>query len=63
MHAALAKRKMNVLVSRAASTLLDMTRRGLAGVVRASIHYYNTTDEIERFCEAIAALRGGVDNG
>ena len=55
---ALAAQKMNVLVSRAASTLLDMTRRGLAEVVRASLHYYNTEDEIERFCEAVEALSG-----
>ncbi len=61
--ATLAKRKMNVLVSRAASTLLDMTRRGLAEVVRASLHYYNTSEEIERFCEAVEALRGGKDDG
>jgi len=55
---ALAKQKMNVLVSRASSTLLDMTRRGLAEVVRASIHYYNTSDEIERFCKAVERLPG-----
>ena len=59
---ALAKRKMNVLVSRAPSTLLDMTRRGLAEVVRASVHYYNTSEEIERFCEAVEALIGGKDD-
>ena len=58
VRAALAKRKMNVLVSRAASTLLDMTRRGLAEVVRASLHYYNTTEEIERFCAAVEGLPG-----
>ena len=60
---ALAKQKMNVLVSRAASTLLDMTRRGLAEVVRASVHYYNTSGEIERFCAAVEALRDEGDGG
>ena len=63
MRDALAKQKMNVLVSRAASTLLDMTRRGLAEVVRASVHYYNTSGEIERFCEAVEALRDEGDGG
>lgn len=57
---ALAEKKMNVLVSRASSTLLDMTRRGLAEVVRASIHYYNDSDEIERFCEAVEEMTGNA---
>jgi selenocysteine lyase/cysteine desulfurase len=36
---------------------LDFEQRGLAtGVVRASPHYYNSEHEIERLCEAVAAL-------
>ncbi|MBL8895600.1 MAG: aminotransferase class V-fold PLP-dependent enzyme [Rhizobiales bacterium] len=50
---ALAQQKINVSVSSASSTLLDMNARGLAQVVRASIHYYNTEDEIARFAEAV----------
>jgi selenocysteine lyase/cysteine desulfurase len=52
----LAQQKMNVSVSMPASTRLDMDGRGLAGVVRASVHYYNTEEEIERFCDFIARL-------
>ena len=52
----LAGQKMNVSVSRAASTRLDMDGRGLAGVVRASVHYYNTEEEIERFCDFITRM-------
>ena len=52
----LAGQKMNVHVSRAASTRLDMDGRGLAAVVRASVHYYNTEEEIERFCAAVARM-------
>lgn len=33
----------------------DMEARDLPGVVRASLHYYNTEDELERFVEAISA--------
>ena len=47
---------INVSVSRKSSTLLDMTKRGLDDVVRASLHYYNTEEELARFCGAVAAL-------
>lgn len=40
----------NVSVSKARSARLDMDVRGLTAIVRASVHYFNTVDEIERFC-------------
>lgn len=52
----LTAQKINVSVSTVYSTRLDMDQRGLADVVRASVHYYNTEDEIERFCDAIFDL-------
>jgi selenocysteine lyase/cysteine desulfurase len=55
----LAQRAINVTVSTAASTLLDMQARGLTEVVRASVHYYNTEDEIARLCEAVASAPRG----
>lgn len=53
---ALAQSKINVTISRRSSTLLDMEARNLTSLVRASVHYYNSEDEVERFCAAIAAL-------
>ncbi|MEV4013426.1 aminotransferase class V-fold PLP-dependent enzyme [Nonomuraea angiospora] len=50
----LAGRSINVSVSRAPSTLLDMTDRGLPSVVRASVHYYNTEEEMDRLIEELA---------
>ncbi len=47
---------INVWTSTPASTLLDSTARRLATMVRASVHYYNTEDEIERLCTALRAL-------
>ena len=52
----LAEQKMNVSVSQADSTRLDMEQRGLAGVVRASVHYYNSEEEIERFCDFVTHM-------
>ncbi len=56
---ALTARAMNVTVSPAAYTRIDMDRRGLAEVVRASVHYYNTADEVERFTAAVADIAAG----
>lgn len=47
---ALRREGINVWFSDTASTRIDMERRGLASVVRVSVHYYNDVDEIERFC-------------
>ncbi|MEO8067857.1 MAG: aminotransferase class V-fold PLP-dependent enzyme [Flavobacteriales bacterium] len=33
---------------------LDLQARGIAGIMRASLHYYNTEEEVERFVGAIA---------
>lgn len=49
----LAMEKINVSISDYNSTLLDMESRHLSKMVRASLHYYNTEEEIERFCKHI----------
>jgi cysteine desulfurase / selenocysteine lyase len=51
----LAKARINVSVSRVSSTRLDMEARDLPDLVRASVHYYNTGEEIERFCTLLAS--------
>ncbi|MBO0794279.1 MAG: aminotransferase class V-fold PLP-dependent enzyme [Ktedonobacteraceae bacterium] len=52
----LAEQKIHVTVARVSSTRLDMENRGLTSIVRASVHYYNTEDEVERFCTQIGRL-------
>ncbi|WP_417513807.1 aminotransferase class V-fold PLP-dependent enzyme [Minwuia sp.] len=49
-------RAVNVSTSSAASTRIDMTKRGLPTLVRASVHYYNTGEEIDRFTAAVEQL-------
>lgn len=53
----LAEQKVNVSVSVAEYSRLDMDDRGLASVVRASVHYYNDEEEIEQFCDALRSLQ------
>jgi cysteine desulfurase / selenocysteine lyase len=56
VRAALHAQQINVTTSSVFSTRLDMAERGLSMLVRASVHYYNTAAEIERFCAALAEL-------
>jgi selenocysteine lyase/cysteine desulfurase len=52
----LSKDNINVSVTRRSATLLDMDARGLDNLVRASVHYYNSEEEVERFCRTVEAL-------
>jgi cysteine desulfurase / selenocysteine lyase len=54
----LAQQAINVTTSSTSSTRFDMEARGLALIVRASVHYYNDEAEVARFCAAIRAIVG-----
>jgi len=56
LRTTLRQRGFNCSVSTPASTLLDATARRLPEVLRASVHYYNTEEEIERFTSELAGL-------
>jgi selenocysteine lyase/cysteine desulfurase len=45
--------RINVSVSSKSSAQLDFGRRGLSQVVRASVHYFNTEQEIGVFCKTL----------
>lgn len=52
----LADHAVTVTVSHAGSTLLDMTARALPAIVRASPHYFVTTDDLDRFVATLADI-------
>ena len=49
----LTKRKINVTTTTTSSTLLDMESRNLEKLVRASVHYFNTEEEVSSFCSIL----------
>jgi cysteine desulfurase/selenocysteine lyase len=52
----LAAKNINVHIGFARSTLYYMNRKGLDGIIRASVHYYNTEEEIEQVCRELQAI-------
>jgi len=54
---ALRQQAINVSVSTQFSSRLDLRGRGLRDVLRASVHVYNTEDELDRFVAALDAVR------
>lgn len=53
---ALRRRRINVSVSRARSSRWDLPQRGLASVVRASAHYFNSADEVRALVSELTLL-------
>jgi len=56
VRSALRHAGVNVSVVEAATAHLDFDRRGIDAVVRASVHYYNDEDDLERCWRAVAEL-------
>lgn len=54
---ALAARGINVSTTTVNGTRVDMEQRGLTAMTRASVHYYNSEDEVARAVAAVEALR------
>jgi cysteine desulfurase/selenocysteine lyase len=50
-----AANQINVSVGKAISTLIYMNKNQLSSIVRASIHYYNTEEEIKEMCNVLIA--------
>lgn len=56
IQAILRERRINVSTTSQMSARLDFPNRGLDHVVRASVHYFNTTDEVDSLVDTIASF-------
>lgn len=59
VRALLSRRGVTVGANGVAYTPIDMTARGLAGIVRASVSYMNDHTDIERLADAVTTLARG----
>jgi cysteine desulfurase / selenocysteine lyase len=57
LFAELGAQAINVDVSTREDTRIDFEARSLEPMIRASVHYFNTEDEIARFCAAVEGIR------
>ena len=55
--AKLRERSINVSAPGASNAQLDMGARNIKSLVRSGLHYYNTSDEIDRFVEALEEIQ------
>lgn len=52
----LSERSINVSISTPSSSPLDMHQRDIRGLIRASVHAYNSEDEVDALVEAITVM-------
>jgi selenocysteine lyase/cysteine desulfurase len=52
----LAASNINVSVAVRSSAVLDMDTRKLTSMIRASVHYYNTEEEVELFIQTLMTM-------
>ncbi len=52
----LTRRGINASLAKAVAAQFDMAQRAPEGLVRVSVHYFNTVEEIDRVCEAVTEL-------
>jgi len=56
IQSTMAPHKINVAISKGAGSMISFHQRGLDAVIRASVHYYNTEEEIDCFIEVLNAF-------
>ena len=58
IKSALAAQKINVSLSSGSGTLVSFEERGITELVRSSVHYFNTEEEIGRFIDVLKPILG-----
>lgn len=53
----LSTKRINVSIGFVNATLYYMNRKSLNGIIRASLHYYNTEEEIDEFCRVVGSVK------
>jgi cysteine desulfurase/selenocysteine lyase len=56
IHQALEKLHINTSIVLQKNARLDMGKRNIPALLRASVHYYNTEEEVNHFCSALQLL-------
>lgn len=56
IQAELLKQRINVNIVHGVNNRLNLLPRHLSAIVRLSVHYYNTEEEIERFCQVLKGI-------
>ncbi|MFK7801187.1 MAG: aminotransferase class V-fold PLP-dependent enzyme [Anaerolineae bacterium] len=56
IKAALAKEGINVSSSSGSGSFVSFEKRGISALVRSSVHYFNTFDEIDRFVASLTKI-------
>ena len=56
IKAGLSERGINTSVSDGSGTLVSFQQRGLTAVVRASVHYFNSENEVDYFVEQVKSI-------
>ena len=56
MQSYLSENKINVSIASGSGNLVSFEQRGLSEVIRASVHYFNTEEEIEKFTSILRQM-------
>lgn len=56
VQAELRRHAINTSVTTVGSTRFDLAQRGIDSLVRASVHYYNSAEELDRLIAAVATM-------